>query len=340
VLWGAAAGAFTSTPREQALRDFEARTGRNQAIYHAYHRGTAELFPTPAEIALARDSVSPRILFLNWKPMVASWASIAQGNPQVDDFLDKLASHLKASFTEPFFFTVHHEPENDVGETAGSGRTASDYRDMYRHVISRLRADGVTNLVSVMNYLAYVPLDVKPWFGDLYPGDDVVDWVAWDTYAYSNPGYGYGDFAEMVNRTSSARPTWPGFYDWAACQFPAKPLMLAEWGVWESKTNPTHKAYVYDTAGAEIQLFPRIKALLYFDSPDAGGRDSRVDSTPEALTAYQRLGQLPLFQLPLFADPVPSGSSTPSAAPTSDAGASSGAWGSLPAAASSHCINP
>ena len=49
----------------------------------------------------------------------------------------------------------------------------------------------------------------------MYPGDDVVDWIGFDTYAYSDPGYGHGDFAELLNRRMASRPNWPGFYNWA-----------------------------------------------------------------------------------------------------------------------------
>ena len=101
---------------------------------------------------------------------MASWASIAAGNPTVDRYLDRLAAYLKANFTQPFFFTVHHEPENDVIERPGSGYTAADYAAMYRHVVLRLRGDGVTNLVTVMDYMAYAPWNTKPWFNAALPG--------------------------------------------------------------------------------------------------------------------------------------------------------------------------
>jgi hypothetical protein len=126
----------------------------------------------------------------------------------------------------------------------------------------------------------------------------VVDWVAWDVYAYSDPGYGYGDFAEMMNRRSASRPSWPGFYNWAASQFPDKPLMLSEWGVWYSPNNPAHMSTFFDTVGQQIQLFPRVKALVYFDTPsDQRGKDSRVDATPDSLLAYRRLGQASMFDV-------------------------------------------
>jgi hypothetical protein len=300
VLWGVAPGAHTDQSRDQALAQFESDTGRTQAIYHAYHRGT-EIFPTAQEISIARDPAKPRLLFLNWKPTGASWAQIARGDEATDNYLDRLAEHIRDTFTEPFFFTVHHEPENDVKPASGSGYTATDFRNMYRYVINRLRAQGVSNMVSVMVHMAYIPWLTQSWWEQLYPGDDVVDWLAWDVYAHSDPGqYGYGDFAELMNRKSSSAPAWQGFYNYAAAKHPDKPFMLGEWGVWYSSREPGHMADFFDSVAKQISMFPRLKAMVYFDTPsDQSGKDSRVTRTSAGLAAYRRLGLDPTFQVDL-----------------------------------------
>lgn len=293
VLWGVAPAGHTTVSRTDAIKGFEAKTGRQQALLHTYHRGE-QLFPTAEEISLARNGGSPRLLFLNWKPYTTSWAGVANG--KMDGYLDRLAGYIRRTFPERFFFTMNHEPEDDVVDRPGSGMTARDFAAAFRHVVLRLRAHGVTNMVTAVCYMAYVPWNTKPWFEQLYPGDDVIDWVSWDAYAYSDPGYGHGDFAEMVNRRSATHPSWPGFYNWAAAKFPDKPLMLAEWGVWYSADNPGHQAVFYDSVARQIELFPRIKAMMYFDTPSQEqGRDSRVDRTAAGLRAYRRLGTSPIF---------------------------------------------
>ncbi|GAA0500460.1 hypothetical protein GCM10010167_69780 [Paractinoplanes deccanensis] len=298
VLWGVAPGAHTESRGRSALARFERKTGRHQAIYHAYHGGIRQLFPTEQEIAIAHEPGRKRILFLNWKPESASWAQIAKGDRKTDAFLDRLAVHLKKNFPEQFFFAVHHEGENDVREKAGSGYTARDYAAMYRHVIKRLRAKGAANVVSVLVHMAYVPHAQQSWFNHMYPGDDVVDWIGFDTYAYSDPGYGHGDFAEILNRRLEGKRSWPGFYSWAVARHPNKPLMLAEWGVWSSKRNTRYKADFYRRMGDDIREFPRIKAMVQFETPsNQKGQDSSVDSTPAALNAYRKLGRLPIFQV-------------------------------------------
>jgi hypothetical protein len=298
ILWGVAPGAHTESRGASALAAFERKTGRHQAVYHAYHGGIRQLFPTEQEIAIAHQKGAPRILFLNWKPESASWAAIAKGDRRTDAFLDRLAAHIRQTFPDQFFFAVHHEGENDVRARAGSGYTARDYAAMYRHVVTRLRAHGVRNMVTVLVHMAYVPHAQQSWFNDMYPGDAVVDWIGLDVYAYSDPGYGHGDFAEVLNRRLGGKRAWPGFYNWAVTRHPGKPLMIAEWGVWSSKRNTQYKVDFYRRLGAELRRFPRIKAMVQFETPhNQKGQDSSVDSTPAALQAYRNLGRLPMFQV-------------------------------------------
>ena len=298
ILWGVAPGAFTDQRGPVALAAFERKTERHQDIYHAYHRGQTQLFPTRDEISIARQHGNERILFLNWKPSGTSWAKIAAGDPATDKFLDRLAKHINTNFPEQFFFTVHHEAEDNVREKPGSGYTAADYSAMFRHVVQRLRAHGVDNLVTVLVHMAYVPHTTQSWFDKMYPGDDVVDWIGFDTYAYSDPGYGHGDFQELLNRRMESKPSWPGFYNWAVRKHGDKPLMVAEWGVWGSRKNPAHKAEFYREVARQITSFPNIRAMVHFETPhNQKGLDSRVDATRESLAAYRKLGKLPIFQV-------------------------------------------
>jgi hypothetical protein len=307
VLWGVAPGAYTDSRGAVALAAFEKKTRRHQDIYHAYHSGQRQLFPTDAEMAIARQPGEQRILFLNWKPTGASWAQIARGDRNTDAFLDRLAAHINADFPEQFFLAVYHEGEDQVREQQGSGYEAEDYAAMYRHVVLRLRADGVHNMVTVLVHMAYVPHTSQRWFEHMYPGDDVVDWIGFDTYSYSDPGYGHGDFAELMNRRSANKPNWPGFYNWAEEKHPSKPLMVAEWGVWGSKRYPGRRTEFYREVGKQISEFPKIRALIAFETPHSrkGGRDSRVDTTNQSLTAYRWLSHLPIFTVQVHNNLLP-----------------------------------
>ncbi|MCH7231446.1 hypothetical protein L0U85_11380 [Glycomyces sp. L485] len=286
-LVGAAAGAHTNRPKEQAFLEFEQDAGRTQHIYHAYERADGKLFPTREQIALANDPDHPRTLFINWKPRMADWAAIAAGDPEVDAYLTRLADHIKANFDKPFFFTVHHEPENDVIDRPGSGMEPGDYADMYRYVVTFLRDQGVDNLVTVMNYMGYLKWVDMPWHDQLYPGEDVVDWIGLSGYGQSLSDDGHSDFTEIVDQTNDG--SWPGFYHWVGRHHPDKPMMLAEWGVFRQQAYPHHQETVFKAAAEQLAHYPRLKAIVYFSSPDAEGRDSEISTDADAHAAYREL---------------------------------------------------
>jgi hypothetical protein len=147
-----------------------------------------------------------------------------------DARIDGLAAHVRAAFGEPFFLAIHHEPEDDVDDRPDSGMAAADYAAMFAHTVRRLRTDGVTNAVTVMAYMGSEKWPGRSWWPRLYPGDDVTDWIALDSYLRARPGYHYGDFTDLLQRTADPRQ-WPGYYTWATTAHPDKPFMLAEWGV-------------------------------------------------------------------------------------------------------------
>jgi beta-mannanase len=297
VLWGAAAGGFTDAPRDQALKDWETLTGRTATIYHTYHKGD-ETFPTKAEIAMTQEPAHPRILLLNWKVAYGTtWAKVAAGAQ--DTRIDNWATYVKTHYaTQKFFLALHHEPENDINPTAGSGMTATDYAAMYRHVIQRLRTDGVTNAINVLAYMGNEKWMAQSWWKDHYPGDDVVEWMGLVNYVSVEKGYYHqGDMGDILDR----RPTGggPGFYDWAVTTHPAKPIMVAEWGMYHRVNYKTDKSAAYATVVPEVKAHPQVKAIVYFDtaSDNSGDRDISVNSLPSSLAAVRTVAADPIFNV-------------------------------------------
>lgn len=277
---GVAPLAHTATPRPAALADFEKRLGGPVDIMHTYHSGS-QLFPTTAERKMAAN----HMLLINWKPS-GKWADVAAG--KADAQIDRLAAHITSTFTQKFFLAIYHEPENNVVERPGSGMQAADYKPMFRHVVERLRAKGVRNAVIVMNFMGAAKFGIQPWFGSLYPGDDVVDWVAYDPYGMGEPGFHGGDFDDLVNRGVSGK--WIGMYNWLTKFHPNKPIMLGEWGVGEFRSKPENKAKLFETMAGLLGKYPAIKALVYFDAFDADPfGDTRINSSEQALSAYRRM---------------------------------------------------
>jgi hypothetical protein len=294
-LWGAAAGGFSETPRDQALREWEAKSGRTASVYHTYHRGD-EMFPTRAEIAMAGEAGRPRILFTNWKVGYGTkWGKVAAGG--MDARIDKLSAYIKANYgRDKFFMAVHHEPENDVSTDPKSQMTARDYANMVRHTIQRMKANGVTNVVFVMAYMNVERWNDAPWWSDLYPGNDVIDWVGVDSYVNAQPkGFHHGDFTNLMNRTTG-RSTFNGWYNWALTT--GKPIMVAEWAVYECKTTcgPEEKAKIHAKVVEQLKAMPAIKAIVAFDTAsDQQGLDMRIDSTPQALASFRKIAADAVF---------------------------------------------
>ncbi|MGW0804170.1 glycoside hydrolase family 26 protein [Nonomuraea sp. NPDC002799] len=288
--WGIAPEVFTGASVEEALHGAESRMGAPADVVHVYHRGS-ELFPTEAEIRLARDPATPRLLMINWKPSFDhTWAEIADG--ALDARIHRLAGYLRRTFPERFFLTLHHEPENDVEAASDSGMRAADYAAMFRHVVSRLRAEGVKSAVMVMTYMGAPNWAAKSWFEGLYPGDDVVDWVAMDPYADDR----VDDFDGLVNKRRKEYPDWSGFYRWMQARFPGKPVMVAEWGVFTRPQDRSFKRAFFESVRRQIKNYPQIKALVYFDSPRAPRGDTSFDVGLGATRAFTELARDPYFR--------------------------------------------
>jgi hypothetical protein len=84
-------------------------------------------------------------------------------------------------------------------------------------------------------------------------------------------------------------------------RFPGKPVMVAEWGVFERSYDRSFKRTFYETVLRQIKRYPQIKALLYFDSPQAPRGDTSFDSDGSADKAFTRLARDPYFR----STPVP-----------------------------------
>ncbi len=247
---------------EVGLAEYMAATGHDPDIIHLYERATTG-FPRDDQLRLVeRDDGPDRLFYFSWKPSVdLSWREVADGG--ADPAIDAVAESL-IDFGDRLFLTVFHEPENDVVSTPGSGMTAADYVDMYRHVVTRLRDAGVRNAVYVMTYMGFDRW--APMVDDLYPGDDVVDWIGYDPYGRVADD----EFGDLIDRPDG--DDWPGFYSWATAKAPGTPIMLAEWGF----DLATHEDSPDLLGGAVETLrrdFPEIAALVYWN-----GSVDRIDA--------------------------------------------------------------
>jgi beta-mannanase len=139
----------------------------------------------------------------------------------------------------------------------------------------------------------------QSWWKDLYPGDDVVDWIGLDSYVSAEKNYYHnGMFADLLDRRA---PGGPGFYQWATTKHPGKPMMVAEWGAYHRVGKVVSKAAQFDSVLPQLAKRPAIKAIVYFDTKkDAfGDRDISIDSSAPSLAAFRKLAANPLFNVRL-----------------------------------------
>jgi hypothetical protein len=291
---GAWWGAAQMPGGAQSLESLEATLRTPLPIGHLYLADGA--IPSDEDIAYATRPGTAGALYLNVKPGSLAtgeptWAEVAQGG--ADDYLDSVAARL-AAIDRPVFVTLHHEPEDEVDQTAGSGRTTDDYVAMFRHAAERIEAAAPeAEIVWVWNVMGYPKWE--PLWSDLYPGDDYVDWIAYDPYLQEPAGC---DISCVVNRTYAEYPEWDGFYDWATERFPDTPLMLGEWGVRESAQDGQAKAELFASAPEVLARdFPALRALIYFNddkSPD-DPTSTRLETSPKALDAFRDMTSQPYF---------------------------------------------
>lgn len=262
----------------------EQRYGRPLEIVHTYHDvGNNALTPTDTYFATRPGTM----LFTNWKPG-AKWADFADQNPGIDS----MAASIKAISPARIFVTLNHEPENDVSPGGdpdcpgvtfkGTFGSVADYRAMWRHVRERFAADGVNNVVWVMDYMNWPPWDCL--VRGLWPGNDLVDWVTFNGYQEG----GAATFSSMVGH----------FYNQlladndASHDFASKPWGVLEWSGTGFTPQQETNYIVSGKTALDANTFPRLKAYMYFDERDHGvnaGKNFRVayddDGTPDPTKA-------------------------------------------------------
>jgi len=285
-------GSWFGTTGAPDLATAEAIAGRKADIYHEYKTFSSYAGARPFPGRSAQAAIDTHhMYFFGWKPRLADgtilpWSSVASGAMDAD-YVDVLAHKIRiwssAHHHEKVFMSFHAEPEDEVG-TYG---TAGDYARAWRHIDMRFRADHARkSVIFVWDMTGY--MSRVPQWNKLYPGDHVVDWLAWDPYGKtpSNPAAApVVPFASAFGEAKGSSPDDSGsyrFYKWAtgagALAFGTnkvyvkpgstrKPLMVAEFGVcWATSTVGQTERW-YDRAARLIGRghYRRVKAFVYFD---------------------------------------------------------------------------
>ena len=269
---------------------FEQMIGREIAIVHDY-TGWTNSFPDPNDKLAAAGG---RILYMDWEAKnysngqpAATWAQIANGSQ--DAVIKKEALELKA-FGKPMMLTFQSEPEGKASLAYGTG---ANYVAAWRHIHNVFADEGVTNVVWVWDVTGDTA-DHRSQYPSYYPGDAYVDWIMWDPYNWYNCRTRAETWQTLGDKVSA-------MYDWLTANsgkpgngnYLSKPWGLAEYGTVEGPSSAS-KAQWFESEVTETESqFPRLKALIYFDSDDvASGRSCnwRVDSSSASLAGFKLAG--------------------------------------------------
>lgn len=302
--WGATAGPPTNQggTTAEGLAIWEGFADREPDILRFYH-SNAFTGPTSAQRALLERAGKPRAIgFWSWKIDTGlNMRQIANGG--ADARLNAFCTGMK-QYPYKAFISLYHEQDNNDNE-ATTGNSFADYVAMWQHCVTYIRAQNVTNCVFVWNQTG--------WSGQagtngadynaMYPGDAYVDWIA------SNPYYDAVvrvTFKDLVDENFAGTSGWNGFYTWATTNHPTKPIMLGEWGpdfhVAGGGLTDAEAAARLDSVGDMIQAYPKIKAMVHWNSVvrnsvGAITFDARIQGHALSEAMFAAVGALPWFNV-------------------------------------------
>lgn len=270
--FGAAANGFAQAGFSKVAQfDYVQRlVGHRLDIFRDYHSppGTAlgELPLTSDELQMAKRPNT--YIDVNWKP-AQTWAQAGGGDPAVNAEIDHVAASIKSVAPHKIFMTIWWEPQNDVtgGTTCptspkATAGTPAEYIAMWRNVEQRFHAAGVTNVVWAMDYQAPYNGQWDCLVPQLWPGNNLVNWVLFDTYSRNSQttwDNTVGRFYNVLSHDSSAR-----------VNFDSKPWGVGEFGTCSNNdVNVARDYYLQAKAALDANTYPRLKMYLAYD--DSGG---------------------------------------------------------------------
>lgn len=275
--------------------------GNEPDIVSIYRSGVFNAL-SATELAYFNQAGVRRVALIHWKINSggATWEDVANG--ERDDDINQFCQRIEAAFNVRILMALpHHEPEDDVDNTPGSGYTAANYVAMCRRFVSLVRAyfGGDPPMDFVQQYVGYsswAQNGAGDGFEDLYAGDDCVDIIGFDPYTHSSTR---DTFDELVNENIASVSGWPGFHDHMREYHPTKPMMLCEFGVdMDTGTGMSvaQAVNVINHWAAEASSFPWIRLFAYWNSQTANGQyQIQLAGRTTAAAAMQALVESPWF---------------------------------------------
>lgn len=202
-----------------------------------------------------------------------------------DAFLRDWARNA-ATWNRPFYLRFAPEMNGDWFSwgVKANGNTSAQYVATWQHVVDIFRQEQAANVRWV--WCPNADLNWVP-FGDLYPGDAYVDWVALD-------GYNWG-----ASQPNDPNKHWTAFADVFGPSYAAilgltnKPLMIAETA--STEIGGDKAQWIAQSLLTELPArFPRVRAVIWFDENKE--TDWRMNSSSPSLAAYRTVAASPMYR--------------------------------------------
>jgi len=293
--WGAWIGdqlTGTEAPWDMnAVASFEQIVGKGVSLiefsssFEDCSRRPCRFYKFPAQ-AMEDIRAHGSIPVFSWGAESTPRASAEQPDFQLADLIDGSYDAYIAQFAtearnwgHPFFLRFNWEMNGNwfPWSESANGNAAGQYIAAWRHVHDIFSAVGATNATWVWCPFADADKRSGQPLKQLYPGRAYVDWTCMDGYNWgSNPvnPQKWRSFSELFS------PTYEALTKKIA---PDKPLMVGEFA---STPYGGHKALWIKKMFQQLpRQYPRIRALIYFNSVDRGV-DWPLETSLSATSAF------------------------------------------------------
>jgi hypothetical protein len=296
----------------RTLSLFEINAGKKTSIVHFAipwkdSSGSYSNFPSNIMTSIRNHGSIPMLNWGSWQlgkgvnQPAFKLTNITRGD--YDTYLTQFAKDAKA-WGSPFFFRFDHEMNiggqfswnySDTWTNPATGtnykNSASDFINMWRHVVNIFNREGATNVTWVWCPNIYFRSGSKALpFMQGYPGDSYVDWTCVDGYNKSTSMTTFSSlFTDSYNvlqqKVSGADTACSTLVD--SCNPGKKPMMIGEWATVEAGDGGGKKAaWIKDALLTQLpNNFPKIKAVVWFNWNTTANQI--IESTSTALSGFK-----------------------------------------------------
>ncbi|MGL5828779.1 MAG: glycoside hydrolase family 26 protein [Angustibacter sp.] len=287
VLWGVA----TKPPTMAQVRVVEGQMGRPFDFVYRYH-DVNDVVPDKDETAAAASGKLLHIAlaardFADKSDARIPWSEVAEG--KFDEVWRRQAQGV-ASLKVPVFMT--YEQEANQKAKVGTKGTPAEFIAGWRRLHKIYQEAGATN--AIWTWVMTGSEDNLSSAGQLWPGNEYVDWISWNVYNQSGCKTNKIEQEKFI----SFEDKLVIFYNFIKEQGPElgidpnKPMMISETGSAKYPDDPERTAQWYADIPGALAKYPQIKAVGLWNSIDESC-NYELTTVPEIRGGAQKAGRDP-----------------------------------------------